>query len=271
MPVTESSFGSTEQGITAVSINYGEPSISRQYETTTGNCKVVITGTSGTSADITINYTLEDDRATTASIKPEYSTNGGGTWVEATKGTGGDNKTGLSTSAAGTAKTFIWASATDLGLDSKQDVLFRIRAYDQDLYLGSYMTSSSQKISVNNAPAQMTLVSPADGYFDKLQTQTFIGVIPNPVGGNSNVHFKIEFADNANFSSPTAFESKNDQTGWQFDSTGSGNWVAVPIGGVDIPSDPTLIGRQIRFTIQQEDYLTLGTRNWRMYCGGISV
>lgn len=273
MPVTESSFGSTEQGVTAQSVSYGTPSASRQYETTVGNCKVTITDpTSGTKSDqVTFTYTLEDDRAATASIKPEYSLNNGGTWSEATKGTGGDNKTGLATSASGTSHTFVWNSATDLSLDARVDVLFRIRAYDQDNYLGSVLSSSNVKLTIDNAPAQMTLVSPTDGYFDKNQTPTFIGVVPNPIAGNSKLHFKIEFSDDNTFSSPTSFESRNDQTAWQYDSNGSGNWTALPAAGLDVPGDPTLIGRQIRFTIQQEDYLTPQIRHWRMTCGGVAT
>lgn len=268
---TESSFGSTAQGITAVSVNYGEPSVARQYETTTGNCKVTITSVSGTSADITINYTLEDDREATASIKPEYSTNNGGTWSEATKGTGGDNKTGLTTSAAGLAKSFVWASATDLGLDAKQDVLFRIRAYDQNNYLGSYMTSSNQRVSVDNSPAIVVLSSPSDGYFSKDETPIFQWVISDMVGGNSKAHFKIEFADNSNFTNAIVFESRNDPTPFEYDATGSGGWTAVPSAGVDIPSNPSLVGKTARFTVPQESYFTVKNRWWRVSQGGTAV
>lgn len=266
---TETSLGASQQRILAYSVNYGTPSTSRQLETTFGNCKVTLSSSSGTSDEITFTYTLEDDREATASIKPEYSTDGGATWSEGTKGATGDNKTGLTTSAAGTSHTFVWDTVTDLGIDAKQDILFRIRAYDQNNYLGSYLTSATLKVSVDNAPAQVVLVSPTDGYFDKEQTPTFVWTIADMVGGDSKAHFKIEFADNANFSNATVFESRNDQTGWQYDATGSGGWTDVPAAGVDIPSTPALVGRQARYTIQQENAFGLGTQYWRVTQGGV--
>ena len=111
--MADTSFSSSTPKTPATIVVYGNASTAVALEVTKGNCKVRITESDVEYGDITISYTLENDRADTASLKPLYST--GGAYSEMTKGTGGDNKTGLTTSAAGTDHTFVWDTVTDLG------------------------------------------------------------------------------------------------------------------------------------------------------------
>jgi len=74
---------------------------------------------------VTVSYTLYDgqgDRCRT--MVPEFSLRGGGQWLPATEGAGGDGTTDLSASPAGEGHTFIWDAAAD-GADSDSAV-FRI-------------------------------------------------------------------------------------------------------------------------------------------------
>ncbi len=74
---------------------------------------------------VTVPYTLCDAEGDTAwKIVPEYSLRGGGRWLAATAGAGGDGTTGLSASPAGEAHTFVWDSAAD-GAHS-DNAVFRI-------------------------------------------------------------------------------------------------------------------------------------------------
>ena len=268
--MTETSFGTATTKSTAVAVTYGGASSSRSLRVTRGNCLPSVTSPSGDqSGDVSVSYFLEDDRAGTASIVPEYSTDEGSTWSTATKGTGGDATDNLTTSATspGQSHTFVWDTVTNLGIGFFGDALFRIRAYDQASLLGSYEASTEVQVRVDNVPAAMTLVSPADGYFDKDETPVFVGTIPNPVAGNSRLHFKLEVDTDSDFGSPTVFESRLSQTGWEYDSDGAGAWTVVPATGVPIPTDPTLIGNQVRYTIQTTDKLDRDTYNWRMTAG----
>lgn len=252
------------------SVTYGDASSSRTIRITRGNCIPAISVPSGEqTGQVTITYTLWDLRAGTASIIAEYSTDNGSTWNQATEGSGSDGTNNLSTSATapGQSHTFVWDTVTDLGVAWSADIVFRIRAYDQPNWLGSYEVSNSATIRVDNAPGAPGIVSPADSYFTKDQTPTFTGTIPDPVAGGGKLHFKLEIDTDPSFGSPTVFESRLDQTGWEYDSTGTGNWVDLPQGGVDVVSDPTLIGNQVRYTIQTTDRLSRAIYYWRMTAG----
>ena len=268
---SETSWSGETTKKTPREVVYGDNSSVNSYEVTEGNCKVRIISYNGTSGDITFTYVLENDREDNASILAEYSTTGiDGTWAAATSAGGDDGTDDLTTSAEGTSHTYIWNTVTDLGVDYKGDAYFRITAYDRTNQIGSTVVSQSQKISVDNSPEAPTLVSPTDGYFDKDETPTFIFTIPDPRAGNSRLHFKIEIAQDQNFERIAyTFESRLDQAGWVYDSTGSGGWVPIPFDGIDIPSDPSLIGNQVKFTVQTEDRLAIGTYYWRVVAGGV--
>lgn len=266
---TETGFGTTTTDTTPVSVIEGDVSSTRTLEITNGDCKVILSSSSGTSGDITFTYTLENDRAGNGSIKPEYDSTSSGmsSASEMTQGTGGDAKTPLTTSAAGTSHTFVWDTTTDLGKDFVGTVWVRITAYDRIGQIGDTMLSGVLKINVDNAPGAPTLVSPTDDFFDKNETPQFVWTIPDPIEGNSNMHFKLELDPTGEFDDNSGdiitFESRLDQTGWEYDSDGASSWVTIPHGGVPIITDPTLIGNQCRLTIQTEDRLDSKSFVWR--------
>lgn len=63
--------------------------------------------------DVTINYTLSDVNADSASLTVEYTNDGGTTWFTATSAGGDSGITGLSTDASGKSYKFIWSSDSD--------------------------------------------------------------------------------------------------------------------------------------------------------------
>ena len=110
------------------------------------------------SGDVTINYKIIDAESDmsnisqTASSGIEYSLDNS-TWVDATKGTGGDATTGLTSSGTpGTSHTFVWASATDLATTSDSTVYIRVRPNDGSLDATAWATSTAFGID-NVAPA----------------------------------------------------------------------------------------------------------------------
>ena len=125
--------------------------------------------------------------------------------------------------------------------------------------------------SINTAPEAPSLIYPANGDFGKLETTEFIFTIPDPRAGNSKLHFKVELDTVSTFDSSNlvTFESRFDQTGWYYDSTGSGDWVSIPVDGVDIPGVPALIGNQAKFRLQTEDKLTHTFYYWRAVALGV--
>jgi hypothetical protein len=90
----------------------------------------VLTPAGPKAGNIPITYTLFDDESNKCSILVEYSADGGATWHTATKGAGGQGKTGLTSSPAGIAHTFVWNSRADLGSVVDATVKFRITPKD---------------------------------------------------------------------------------------------------------------------------------------------
>ncbi|MCP4287118.1 MAG: VCBS repeat-containing protein, partial [Gammaproteobacteria bacterium] len=76
---------------------------------------------------ISITYTLFDpDGDPVSRIIPEFSPNGGGQWLPASFGPGGDGLINLAASPTGTPHTFVWNAEADL--IKNDNVVFRIRA-----------------------------------------------------------------------------------------------------------------------------------------------
>jgi hypothetical protein len=265
MPTETATSTPTSKTKAAESCTYGSASSTIELDVTQGDCKVELQTAPGGSGDITLTYTLEDDRTGTASIRPYYSTGGiSGTYVEMTKGTGGNAKTNLTTAATPTTFTFVWDTVTDLGIDFKGLAHIKVKAYDRDDWIGDTMESSVLGVNVDNAPAAPTITTPADGLFSKDETPPIVGTIPN------HLHIKIEIATDSTFDTiEQTFESRLDQDGWQYDSDGAGAWLEIPSTGIPIVSDPTLIGNSWRFTVQTEDKLTIGLKYIRAFCGGL--
>lgn len=265
------SFSDSGSEATGARIYYGSSSSSKSFRITRANCLISISSTSGTYGDITTTYVLTNDRATNCSMRPYYSIDGGTNFSEGTKGTDGDAKTGLTTSVAGTSHTFVWDTYTDIGNDYVGDIMFKIRVYDNDTYIGDYLDSPLVNISVNNAPYAPDLTTPTDGYFQKDDTPQFVGEIPddpNPAATYSKVHVKLEVdtVNDFNSSDFRVFESRVDQVGWEYQNA-SDVWVAVPTAGIQLAAN--IIGKGIRFTLPTEDRLPRTTLYWRMVFGGI--
>lgn len=264
-------FSSSAYATTGVRIFYGTKSESRELTITRANCLVSISSTSGTYGEITITYTLTNARATNCSIRPYYSINGGSTFSEASKGNSGDEKTALTTSASGTSHTFVWNSYTDVGNDYVGDVIFKVRAYDRDNYIGDYIDSSFVNIHIMNAPSAPTLSTPADDSFSKDDTPQFMCTIPtdnNPDNYYSKVHVKLEVDTVDDFNSPDlkVFESRLDQIGWEYQDIDV-VWKAIPSDGIQLR--PNMAGQYVRFTLPTEDRLPRTTLYYRMIFGGI--
>jgi len=259
---------------TAETVVYGVTTVAEDMEVSQANVRVVLTKPSDLAGDILLSYTLEDDRAQTASITPQYSTDNGVTFSTMTDQGGGDGTTGLTTSATapGQAHTFEWDSVTDLGIDFKGDVLIRIKAFDQNNQLGDFEFSADHKLQIDNAPLISTLVSPIDGFFDKNETPTFVFTISDPGEGNSDMHVKLELDIDDSFTSGSlqTFESRNDQIGWEYDSDGAGAWLPIPASGIPVIATPVLIGRQARFTVQTPQKLSKAKFFWKITFGGVT-
>jgi len=270
MPAS-SALSLTESQRTGRTLYYGTDATAYTLKITRANCLSSISSTSGTYGSVTITYTLTNDRATTCSIRPYYSVDGGANWTEMTKGTGGDAKTALSTSASGTSHTFVWNTYDNMGNDWVGDVSMKIRAYDRDNYIGDWADSQWLTLTINNAPDAPTLVTPTDGFFQKDATVEFKTQIPadnNPSGSYSVLHAKIEVDVTSGFDSSSfvAFESRLDQSGWEYEDAG-GSWIAITASG--IPVATALVGNSVRYTVDEEDKLARTSLYWRASFGGV--
>jgi hypothetical protein len=82
------------------------------------------------ASPVSIPYSLFDEQADRAwSIVPEYSLAGGGQWLPATEGAGGDGTSDLAASPGGTAHTFSWDYAADANIIASP--VFRITVTHQ--------------------------------------------------------------------------------------------------------------------------------------------
>ncbi|MHC4599700.1 MAG: hypothetical protein ACYS47_11905 [Planctomycetota bacterium] len=140
---------------------------------------VVSTPSSPQSGDVTIQYSLIDERGTPvdADIQVFYSVTLG-VYIPATRGTGGESTTGLSAAPApGVAHTYVWDSQADLG-QSVSTVVIRIRRVDT----GTTMWAAEDEtggFQLMNARAAVT--TPAKVYDPKL-----------PGAGALNVTYRID-------------------------------------------------------------------------------
>ena len=259
--MTETAFSETDSITSPVSVVYGDYSDSIAVELTTGDTKVVIGSITGTYGDITITYTLEDDRLGTASVKPMYATSSSGAFAEMTESTDpeSEGRTGLTTSATGEAHVFIWNTIPDIGAAYKSSVWIKIRAYDRDNFIGDIMESATQTHDVDNAPLSCVISLPTTGYFTKDTQLEIRGTITDTVAGYSDEHIKIQIATDANFDTiEKTFESRIG--GGQWDYYDGANWIEIPADGIPVSSTPALIGKSWRFIPDSEEELTTGNK-----------
>ncbi len=113
------------------------------------------------AGNVTVNYNLiqtggstNTNISQTGSSGIEYSTDGS-TWADATKGTGGDNLTGLTSSASpGTDHSFVWDTATDLPTTEDSTVYLRIRPNDGTTSATDWVVSNAFGVD-NVAPSSV--------------------------------------------------------------------------------------------------------------------
>ena len=261
-------------GVTPRPIYYGTYSDANSLEITRGNCIPAIQTAPETYGWITVTYTLRDARTSASSIRLYYSIDGGTTFSSCAESfdTLSDGETGLTTSVSGVTHMFSWNSYGDLGNDYVGDVIIKIRAYDRDNYIGDYVDSQNFNIYLNNAPLAPSLITPTDGYFQKDDTPIFVGTIPednNPMGMYSKVHVRLEIDTSESFNSNdlVIFESRVDQTGWEYKNV-SDNWEAIPINGLQMR--PDIVGNYVRFVVPTEDRLDREKLYWRIVFGGVT-
>jgi hypothetical protein len=110
---------------------------------------VVVSAFTTTQKDnISISYTLADFDADTCTISVSYSIDGGATFASATKGSGGNNVTGLTTdSTAATSYSYVWDSLADIGRAYNATVQIRISANDG---YGTGTAASTGNFTVDN-------------------------------------------------------------------------------------------------------------------------
>lgn len=100
--------------------------------------------------ETSFSYNLTDPDADPVSITVEYSTDNV-TWYAAAKGVGGDEATGLTSSASpGTAYTFVWDTIADLPTTKEPTVYLRITPSDGGGGLSAYISGG---FGVDNATA----------------------------------------------------------------------------------------------------------------------
>ena len=84
------------------------------------------------SQSVSVFYILRDKDSDSINISPEYSTNGGQNWKQATP-SGGDGQASLFSTPGGVEHVFVWDALADLGkATSSYQVIFRITPRDTD-------------------------------------------------------------------------------------------------------------------------------------------
>jgi len=268
-----STYTVSDEYIAAALVYYGAYSATRTYNVPQGNCLVSITSIpTEDSGDVTITYDLTDERSGAASVKFKYAFSPTGTYYDMTDAGGlSDGKLALTTSPTGTEHTFVWDTLTDLGTDFKGKLYVKLEAYDRNNYIGDYNVDTGSAIVIDNSPEAPTIVTPTDGYFDKNETPQIVGTIPHPKEAYSDLHMKVEIATDEGFGTiERTYESRNDQTGWEYDATGAGGWTPILVTGIPVKTENALVGRQWRLTIQTEDRLSTGKKYIRAVAGGMN-
>lgn len=209
--------------------------------------------------NITFTYKLKNNSSTTSRIIAEYSRNNLN-WYAATKGTGGDIITGLTTSPAGVSHSFVWDSYIDAGtslLDTS--VYFRITPYDASPTGGdAAATVSSLVFAVNNRTAIISWEN-ADGFiFDKDTTPTFRAIIPRLRGGSKGFP-DISIYRTSGIVLVITYQSVKSIAGWEYETAPS-NWVAMTTAGIP---DTVIDGiNRLRYTpvaaLSADDYTING-------------
>jgi len=100
--------------------------------------------------NVSLSYILTDAESDGIAISVEYSIDNWATSHSATKASGGDPITGLTSSSTGIAHTFIWDSLSDLGYSLNNTVQIRITPSDTEE--GALDTTGDFAVDNNEAP-----------------------------------------------------------------------------------------------------------------------
>ncbi len=197
--------------------------------------------------NIPISYTLVNDSSTASRITVQFSEDSGVNWAAATKGTGGDAITALTSSPAGVAHTYMWDSYTDAGeSENKSTTRIRITPYDASPSGGDAGTvGETADFRVNNRPAQITWVNSDSRTFSKDTTPTFQGIMPSLRSGDRGYPM-LRIYNSANVLQQTA-TSVDDVTGWEYE-TAPATWVAMAFTGI-LAANIDGVNR-VRYTVQ---------------------
>jgi len=227
----------------------GPISSALSYEITTGNTLVSGVSVSGTSKTVTVMYTLTNKSSTTSRIAAEYKRSYDAGYSTATKGSGGDAITGLTTSATGTSHTFMWDTGTDLGTSAVKNITFRITPYDASPTGGDAGEAGTATVTINNLPGQMDAPAESNGYtWDKDTTPIVIANMKDLILGTKA--FFLVYVYDSTGAVEQICNSAQVLDGWEYEQT-TGDWHQITAAGVDeayLP--PTLTGNRVQYTFQ---------------------
>ena len=166
----------------------------------------ITTPSSTQSDDVTINYILISSDNAPTSITVEYSDDGGNSFQAATAGSGGDGLSGLASAISGTAHTFVWDSATDLGDTDQSDIQFRILPTG-----GAVATTSNFRVDNNAAPvAVVTTPDSAVPSCGAITTTPVVLTYTLSDTESENANVIVEFSTNGGAGFSTATSSGGD-------------------------------------------------------------
>lgn len=122
-------------------------------------------------------------------------------------------------------------------------------------------------------PDKPTISSPQYSAHVIDNTPTFTFIVPSDPQGDKLV-FAIEVANNKDFTSPISIESRlsgpglNDNGYWEYDSTGSNDFVTLPASGILASS---FAGRKVKASFPPNRRLSTGKYYWRVLVSDNSV
>ena len=120
----------------------------------------VTTPAAAQRGNVPIQYKLTDAQSNLCAIQVEYSANGGASWSPATMAAGGDGASNLTSSAGGTAHTYMWNSTADIGANLDNTVQIRITPTDVDGQEPAAATGSFTVNDLANTPPSVALTTP---------------------------------------------------------------------------------------------------------------
>lgn len=220
----------------------GKTGDSRRFEINESDVKVSIMSYEQKTAYVEIVIALQSYLINSADlVKAQYSVDGGVNWVDMSEYSGSCGKTNLGCNAVGKQHSFYWDAVADIGIEQEfANVKVRFSASD-----GSYECDAavSETQTVDFRPSGASISNPVNGIFQYDTTPDVIFRTP-AARRACYFHFILEIDDDPAFGSPTTINSKDDQTGWNYDDSG---WTAYPAAGLNSADYPE---NRVRHTVQ---------------------